>query len=192
MKKILISIMTMGIVAAMMGAGTFAYFTDTDTAPTNTFTAGNIAIAISGDSIWTGHSGSDIVISDGSAIFNFDGIVPGDTGTADIDCTITGTGDLYIDATETSGNALLASAIGVNVWLDDGTVAGSHDAGDIDIEYGGTLSSFITTATSLKVDTGLTGTHTIIFEWTFTETSGDQSSLMGETYVFGMTFEART
>lgn len=193
MKKILISIMTIGIAAAMMGAGTFAYFTDTDTSPGNTFTTGTISIAISGDSFWDGHSpGSDITISDGNAIFNFATIMPGDTGFALIDCTIggTATADLIIIASKTSGEDDLAAEIDVDIWLDDGTigVGGTHETDDTDI-FTGTLAGFIATGT-YNVISDVTGLQPIIFEWSFTD-DGNQNAVMGDSYAFGLVFEAK-
>lgn len=45
--------MTIGIAAAFLGAGTFAYFSDTETSTGNTFTAGTVDIAVDGDNPWT-------------------------------------------------------------------------------------------------------------------------------------------
>ena len=42
MNKVLASLLMIGMVAAMAGAGTFAYFTDTETSKGNTFTAGTL------------------------------------------------------------------------------------------------------------------------------------------------------
>jgi len=46
MKKQLMSIMAIGIAALFLGAGTFAYFSDTETSTGNTFTAGTLAMDI--------------------------------------------------------------------------------------------------------------------------------------------------
>jgi len=54
MKKILMSVMVIGIATAFLGAGTFAYFTDTEISTGNTFTAGTIDIDIDGQNPWTG------------------------------------------------------------------------------------------------------------------------------------------
>ena len=42
-KQILLSIIAIGMIAAFLSAGTFAYFTDTETSSDNTFTAGTFA-----------------------------------------------------------------------------------------------------------------------------------------------------
>lgn len=52
MKKLLMSIMTIGIAAAMLGAGTFSYFSDTETSKGNTFTAGTVDISVDDENPW--------------------------------------------------------------------------------------------------------------------------------------------
>jgi predicted ribosomally synthesized peptide with SipW-like signal peptide len=46
MNKVIASLLMIGVVAAMAGAGTFAYFTDTETSVDNTFTAGTLDLQI--------------------------------------------------------------------------------------------------------------------------------------------------
>ncbi len=53
MKKILISVMTVAVVAGLIGAGAFAYFNDTETSTGNTFSAGTIDISVNGQNPWT-------------------------------------------------------------------------------------------------------------------------------------------
>ena len=55
MKKILISIMTIGVAAAFLGAGTFSYFTDMETSTNNTFTAGIIDLVVDNQNPLQGH-----------------------------------------------------------------------------------------------------------------------------------------
>jgi len=53
MKRILTAIVLIGIVAMLAGAGTFAYFSDTETSTGNTFTAGTLDLKIrNGDESW--------------------------------------------------------------------------------------------------------------------------------------------
>jgi len=52
-KKILISVMTVAVVAGLIGAGAFAYFNDTETSTGNTFSAGTIDISVNGQNPWT-------------------------------------------------------------------------------------------------------------------------------------------
>ncbi len=46
MKKVLISVMAIALVAALVGAGAFAYFTDTETSSANAFQAGRVALEL--------------------------------------------------------------------------------------------------------------------------------------------------
>jgi len=52
-KKILSSVLTIGAVLAAVGAGTWAQFTDSETATGNTFSAGTIDIAVDGKNPWS-------------------------------------------------------------------------------------------------------------------------------------------
>lgn len=56
-KKILLSVLTIGAVLAAVGAGTWAQFTDQETATGNTFSAGTIDIAVDGKNPWNLTSG---------------------------------------------------------------------------------------------------------------------------------------
>lgn len=51
MKKILLKVMTIGIAAAMLGTGAYAYFNDTEISTGNTLTAGTFDIGIYGESL---------------------------------------------------------------------------------------------------------------------------------------------
>jgi len=53
MKKILLSLLTIGIVSAGVFGATKAFFTDTETSTGNTFSAGIIDIAVDGQNPWT-------------------------------------------------------------------------------------------------------------------------------------------
>ena len=54
MKKILMSILVIGVSLGMLGAGTFSYFSDEEIAMGNTFSAGTIDIQIGDNDPWTG------------------------------------------------------------------------------------------------------------------------------------------
>ena len=54
-KKILLSLSTIGIVAAIAVGGTIAYFNDTETSTGNIFTAGSIDLTIDSTSYYNGH-----------------------------------------------------------------------------------------------------------------------------------------
>ena len=53
MKKIIISLSVIGVIAVAVIGGTVAYFTDTETSVGNTFAAGTIDIEVDGENPWT-------------------------------------------------------------------------------------------------------------------------------------------
>ena len=61
MKKILMSLLVIGVSLGMLGAGTFSFFSDTEIAENNTFAAGTIDISVTGEFLdtyenpWTYH-----------------------------------------------------------------------------------------------------------------------------------------
>lgn len=65
--KVLASLLVIGIVGAMLGAGTFAAFSDTETSSDNTFTAGTLDLKVNGGDV-------DVNLSIGN-------LKPGDSGT---------------------------------------------------------------------------------------------------------------
>ncbi|MHC3129017.1 MAG: hypothetical protein IBV52_02955 [Candidatus Bathyarchaeota archaeon] len=82
-KKILLSILAIGLVASLAGAGLYAVFTDTESSTGNTFTAGKLDISL-GTSSWS---------------TGFDNMKPGDTVTFTI--TVGNDGTLPLDYTIT-------------------------------------------------------------------------------------------
>lgn len=82
MKKILISILAVAIVAALIGAGSFAYFTDTETSTLNVFTAGSLDLALQGGT--QNPADADSVIATWESP---DGWAPGDPLTGTLMCT---------------------------------------------------------------------------------------------------------
>ena len=67
MRRILLSIIIIGVVAGMMGAGTFSYFSDTETIANNTFTAGTLDLTVNG--------GDEPI----TCLFSADNMAPGHT-----------------------------------------------------------------------------------------------------------------
>lgn len=67
--KALISVLCIGLVAMTVGAGTLAYFSDTETSTGNTFTAGNTNIKVDCQDPWTKNykvrDNSDILLKPG-------------------------------------------------------------------------------------------------------------------------------
>ncbi len=68
MKKILFSLMTVALVVGLVGAGAFAYFSDTETSAGNTFTAGTLNLQVGNDDPCTVHLSKDN-IAPGDALY---------------------------------------------------------------------------------------------------------------------------
>lgn len=86
MRKILIALLGVLLVAALAGAGTFAYFSDTETSSGNTFTAGTVDISLDGSA------------SGGEAYFSVGNMAPGDTVTKYVEVRNDGSLDLLFRA----------------------------------------------------------------------------------------------
>jgi len=82
MKKILISLAIIGVVAAIGVGATVAYFSDTETSTGNTFTAGTLDLTIN---------------NPGQAIFNVGNLKPNDSGHGTWTLTNAGSVDGYVD-----------------------------------------------------------------------------------------------
>ena len=133
MKSVLGSVLVIGIVAAMMTAGTQSWYSDTETSVGNTFTAGTLDLKIwdSGSGAWI----DDPEVPTVNDLWNnmVNNLKPGDSGTIVIPVKNAGTIDGYADihimnvvnnpgvTTEpepTLDNGELGSAILVNISYD--------------------------------------------------------------------------
>ena len=85
MKKILISLMAMVLVIGLVGAGTMAYFSDTETSTGNTFTAGTLDLNVGGEN------------PNLSPDFTLGPLAPGDSGTITYTLNNVGSIDGYLD-----------------------------------------------------------------------------------------------
>ena len=125
MKKILMSLMAIALVVGLVGAGTMAHFSDTETSTDNTFTVGTLDIAL-GTTSWSA---------------GFDNMAPGDTVTSTIPVNSTGSLPLdYTITTSLSGNLTWGAhpctvtsvrVDGISTSSDSLTAAGGTDAGDV-------------------------------------------------------------
>ena len=86
MKKILISLMAIALVVGLVGAGTMAYFSDTESSTGNTFAAGTVNLTLAG--------GNPLP-------FQITGMAPGDTVTGTVTVTNSGTLELRYAMTTT-------------------------------------------------------------------------------------------
>jgi len=89
-KKILFSIMAIALVGALVGAGVFAYFSDTETSTGNTFTAGTLDLEVDSENPWTSTPVNVTCMEPGAA-----------ASPVNITCKNVGclTGDLYMKIT---------------------------------------------------------------------------------------------
>ncbi len=82
MKKIIISLSIIGVVAAVIVGGTVAFFSDTETSTGNTFTAGSIDLKIDNDAWFNGEQQEQFSweLSDltNQLFFNYTDLKPGD------------------------------------------------------------------------------------------------------------------
>lgn len=107
MKKILISLMAIALVIGLAGAGTLAYFSDTETSTGNSFTAGTLDIAL-GTSSWS---------------TGFDNMKPGDTVTFTLPVNNGGSLPLdYVVTTELGGVLGTSGAVTATVTPDSGSL----------------------------------------------------------------------
>jgi len=113
MKKITFMVVEILLVIGLVGAGTWAVFSDTESSTGNTFTAGTIDIALDGEN----NDGAAY----GTTYFNVTNMAPGDTETAYIEIDNTGTLDLlfrvYLDTDTLVDTQDLNSQLLVTVTL---------------------------------------------------------------------------
>lgn len=148
MKKILYSIMMIGIVAALIGSGTFAYFLQSETTGTSSFSTADFLTTFT--PMWTVWALNDDPLVDtgvtapfsGSENLVITGMMPLDEGHVCIDLTLDGVSalnpcDVYLTISA-NDNAILANLINIEIWADDGNgVIGMGESADIT----GTLES---------------------------------------------------
>jgi len=85
MKKILMSLMAIALVVGLVGAGTMAYFSDSETSTGNTFTAGTLDLNVGGEN------------PNLSPDFTLGPLAPGDSGTITYTLNNVGSIDGYLD-----------------------------------------------------------------------------------------------
>lgn len=206
MRKILIALLGVLLVAALAGAGTFAYFSDTETSEDNSFTAGTL----------------DLVVGGGASLpFVFENIAPGDSDT-DYDGlknsgSIAGELDIVMSATNNNdngqeependqgtdtGNGDLGGQLKMALWLDldeDGT-AESTDIGlksdgttydpSLGLDYA-TVDSYSGKSwngiTTLDPSEGGNADANIVINWELP--SGTDNRVMGDSVSYDLTFE---
>ncbi len=101
MRKLYMSLLLIGLAAALIGAGSFAYFSDTETSTGNTFTAGSLDLEVYDGTNWVNGSNVDL---GWSAVAN--NMKPGDTEYIEIPVrnigTVSGVPDFTFAITDNS------------------------------------------------------------------------------------------
>lgn len=154
MKKILLSLGLIAIVAAVSISATGAFFSDTETSTANVFTAGAIDLKIDSKGTYNGQPVTSAtwqlkdLVPTSDKFFNFGDIKPGDTGENSISIHVINNDawvcaavtnlqsddngltepESKVDATDGSGNGELDEEMVWKIWRDDGT--GGGVAGD--------------------------------------------------------------
>lgn len=129
MKKILASLMIIALVCLLIGAGTFAYFNDTETGTGNAITAGTLNLVPSTSG--TGPAGRYTVTAGGDGINGnvvFSGVGPGNAGF--ITWTLQNTGDM--DGTLTMPSIATFAENGSNE--PEAAVVGNNGGGNGDLD----------------------------------------------------------
>lgn len=120
MKQTLISVIVIGLVALTAGAGTYAYFSDTETSVGNTFTAGTMDLKVKHDGLW----------SDGlTATWTMSDMIPGvstkygwimlrNVGSTSIDHVEISVSNECIEAGTEESDTLPSSADGMDEYLE--------------------------------------------------------------------------
>jgi len=157
MNKLLTSLLMIGVIAGMAGAGTWAFFSDTETSTGNTFTAGTLDLAVGGEN------------PNASPDFTLGSLAPGNSGT--VTYTLTNVGNLpgFLDISGISA----VNTEGTNPESETGTLGelGELSAniwvvvtlGD-NIQYTGLLSG-IAAAYNANVPLAAPGATTLTIAW---------------------------
>jgi len=147
MKRILLSLSIIAVVAVVVAGGTGAFFSDTETSSGNTFTAGAIDLTVDNVSYYNGELNDEttwreaVDLDEGKLFFNFQDLKPGDWGEdtislhvnnndayACVDVRLDSNDDNSLtepegddgDVTDGAGNGELAGAVNFYWWADDG------------------------------------------------------------------------
>jgi predicted ribosomally synthesized peptide with SipW-like signal peptide len=104
-KKILASLLVIGVVAAVAGGSTFALFNDTETSEDNTFAAGELDLTVDWNETYNGEfeEYQPAANINGTPIFNLSDIKPGDEGHAQVSLNNEGNpAHVWMNATNTA------------------------------------------------------------------------------------------
>ena len=201
MKKILISLMAIALVIGLVGAGAFAYFSDTETSTDNTFTAGTLNLKVNTN------DGSNTVV------FTESNKAPGDSGSGtwtlvnngslagyvDLESISVANAENYDAATNeaeaaddvnTSIDGELGANLDVVLFWDDGAGGGIADNriqdGTEATIYSGVLDSI---AGSYGADYPLAASGTTYISMTWSIATTVDNAIQGDSATLDMTVE---
>jgi len=184
----LLSSMILVMLASMLvGAGTVAYFNDTETSTGNTFEAGTLDLEVNDENPWT------------STLISVSNMKPGDAGEVTIKLENLGSLDGYVcmwikdvinspgDTPEpepTSDDGELGANIKITIWQDDGDNV--LETGEEVYVDGATLDSLNNTKVVTDKPLSAGGTVYIGFSWEIPSTVG--SEIMDDSVTFTIEF----
>ena len=182
-KQFAVTLASVGLGAALIGGGTFAYFNDVETSENNTFAAGTIDLR------------PDL---DGSALFNIQNAKPGDEW--DVNYTLSNAGSLAADvnvtADYTANGGADGSDIGTQLIVTDLEFGGTavdtsaFDGGDGILTLN-ELDAVNVALGALGADGAADDEKAITFKLTFQETDQPQNEYQGDSATVNLVFEAR-
>jgi len=184
---LLSSMILVMLASTLVGAGTVAYFNDTETVSGNMFSAGTLDLEVNDENPWT------------STLISVSNMKPGDTGEVTIKLENLGSLDGYVcmwikdvinspgDTPEpepTSDDGELGANIEITIWQDDGdNVLESDEEVYVD---GATLDSLNNTKVVTNKPLSAGGTVYIGFSWEIPSTVG--SEIMDDSVTFTIEF----
>jgi spore coat-associated protein N len=175
-KKILLSLFTIGLLACIASAGTWAYFQDTVTSSGNTITTATLTsqYALDGSGTWIPFSGDT---GNTFGPFNFSYAVPGDTAKVVKAISFKNLGNTPATVTATISNTTTANVVGLTITVGSQTIYSS--------------GTFTTTPVILGT-AGIAGATPVdgTIKYTYTD-SGSQNGDEGTPVAFDMSVAER-
>ena len=203
MKKILMSLMTIALVIGLVGAGTVAYFSDTETSTGNTFTAGTLDLNLDGGNVnvvkftvadtYPGASdkGSWTLLNAGSlaGYVDLENISVANAENYDVDTNEAEAAD-DLDTSNVIGGGELGANLDVVLFWDDGTGGGTAGNGIQDgteaTIYSGALDDI---ASSYQANYFLDVGATTYISMTWSIGTGVNNQIQGDSATLDITFE---
>jgi len=136
MKNALLGLLLLGVIAAIVGSGTLAYFSDTETSTNNVFAAGTIDLQVDGKddpNVTTYFSVSDVYPpANGSVVINLTNVGT-NAGMADIHIknVVNGEGSNPVSETDTVQPGDLGKYLNITIVYDGNTIVNDVPINDL-------------------------------------------------------------